>query len=565
MPDIFISYSHQDSVQASELAERLRARGIGVWMDRGIVGAEQWATEIADSIRSCSTFIVLLSPASIESESVLKELSLASEKRKRILPVDLAPVLLPSSFEYSLSGLQRVAIGNFDGILHAHHYGVARKSQKDKRKSLIILPFEDLSSSQDNLWFADGLAGELIDALGHIKSLRILDRKTSVSLRGVKQTIVEIGKLFDTRYFIEGTVRKFGEEIKISCSLLDIETGDHLWQESHRGGFKDIFDIQEAVAQKVVEGLKLHLTKEERSSLEEWGTEHPDAYELFVRGREYYHYQTKEGFETAIRLFADALALDPAYASAYQFKAAALAALYRSYERNPALLTEAESLTLTALKIKPDFDAVYNVLSQIYTSQKRFIEAEEITMEFAHKSPKNHVAHFALGFFYFQTGQHAKAIGAYEESVRLKPDELPSLLNLVIECDEAGEKQKCIQYAALALPLFERYLTLHPDDEFQRVSYALLLFWSGRQDRARQEALHLKDRVRDGGSLYNMACLLTKIGEPIIAIEACKKAILNGFRDERILKLFLEEDLVSLKETPEYGELDTMVNEIFGK
>src|SRR5580698_5573543 len=109
MPDIFISYSRKDSAHAIELAERLRADGIEVWIDqRGIVGAEQWATEIVEGIRACSTFIILLSPNSIESENVLRELSLASEKRKRVLPVDIEPTVLPSSFEYPLAGLQRV-------------------------------------------------------------------------------------------------------------------------------------------------------------------------------------------------------------------------------------------------------------------------------------------------------------------------------------------------------------------------------------------------------------------------------------------------------------------------
>ncbi len=99
MPDIFLSYSRKDSEHALRLAEQLRAGGIEVWIDqRGITGAEQWATEIVEGIRACSTFILLLSPNSIASENVLRELSLASEKRKRVLPVVIEPIVLPSSF-----------------------------------------------------------------------------------------------------------------------------------------------------------------------------------------------------------------------------------------------------------------------------------------------------------------------------------------------------------------------------------------------------------------------------------------------------------------------------------
>ena len=118
MPDIFISYSRKDSTQALTLAERLRAEGLDVWIDRqGITGAEQWASEIVEGINACSTFAILLSEYSIASENVLRELTLASEKRKRLLPIALERVKLPSSFEYPLAGLQRVTISDFDAIL----------------------------------------------------------------------------------------------------------------------------------------------------------------------------------------------------------------------------------------------------------------------------------------------------------------------------------------------------------------------------------------------------------------------------------------------------------------
>src|SRR5579884_2993551 len=166
MPDIFISYSSKDREQAEQLAERLTSAGHSCWIDRqGITGAEQWATEIVEGIKACSTFAVLLSERSVASEHVLRELSLAIEKRKRVLPIDLEAVVLPSSFEYPLAGLTRVAFSDFAAILHAHRHGVTRAVKKDERKSLMILPFEDLSQTNDHAWFADGVASELVGAL----------------------------------------------------------------------------------------------------------------------------------------------------------------------------------------------------------------------------------------------------------------------------------------------------------------------------------------------------------------------------------------------------------------
>src|SRR5580704_15511189 len=94
MADIFISYSSKDKEKADQLSELLASAGLAVWIDQsGIVGAEKWATEIVEGIKACSTFILLLSPNSVESENVLRELSLASEKNKRVLPVDLEPTV----------------------------------------------------------------------------------------------------------------------------------------------------------------------------------------------------------------------------------------------------------------------------------------------------------------------------------------------------------------------------------------------------------------------------------------------------------------------------------------
>ncbi len=563
MADIFISYSSKDREQAEQLTELLGSAGLSVWIDRsGIVGAEQWATEIVEGIRACNTFILLLSPNSIQSENVLRELSLASEKRKRVLPVDLEPTVLPSSFEYPLAGLQRVAISDFDSILRAHHHGVERVSQKDARKSLMILPFEDLSPGQDNGWFADGIVSEMISALSHVKALRLADNQATKEFKKYTGQLTTYAREMNIRYFVQGDVRKFGENIKITSRLLDIETGDHLWQDTLKGTMQDIFDIQEQVAVKVVDGLNIILTKEEKSKLEERGTENAEAYELHMKAREYFYRQTKEGFQLAVQLITEAIKLDPGYARAYDFKATALTSLYRSYDRTPALLDEAESLCKEALRLMPDLFAIYYPLSQIYMHRGQLAEAEEMAKEFIRNDPQNLSSHFALAFFYSGTGQPAKAIGPYEESIRLKPDYLVGLLNLVIACDDAGEREKCAYWAMFAIPCCERHLKLHPDDEGMGVQHAAMLLLSGRTEDAYAAAMKLTN-LKDGSSLYNTAYLFGQLGDHSEALRTLRKAIEAGYRNIRHLKEFLaDESVLALQGTPEYEEVKRMVEKI---
>ncbi|HZK75860.1 MAG TPA: toll/interleukin-1 receptor domain-containing protein, partial [Candidatus Kapabacteria bacterium] len=120
MPEVFISYAKSDRPHALDLAGELRAHGFSVWIDQGSIGgAKNWTTEIVEAIDACTTFVCLLSPHSLASHNVAKELQLASEKRKHILPVLIERVTLPSNFEYSLVGLQRVYFQDRPAIFKA--------------------------------------------------------------------------------------------------------------------------------------------------------------------------------------------------------------------------------------------------------------------------------------------------------------------------------------------------------------------------------------------------------------------------------------------------------------
>lgn len=576
MHEVFLSYSRRDSSQALELADRLRQNQVQVWLDQhSIQPAASWSSEIVQALDRAKVLIVLLSTASVESDNVVRELSLAFEARKTILPVDLEPVTLPTQFRYPLAGIQRANVQDFDSILRAlntigigapasdtrpkapttfHGHGQMHQGT-DANRSLIILPFDDLSPSGDNRWFADGLSSELIDALNHIKSLRVLDRKTSLDLRGVPQSTAELGRLFNTRYFVEGSVRKYGDEIKISISLLDVQTGERVWQESHRGEFKDIFDIQESVARKVVEAFKLHLTSEEQSRLVERKTDSPEAYELLAKSNEYFLKQTKEGLQHSIDLSTEAIRIDPMYAPAYQSKAISLSIYYRSYSGDISLLQEAEALCRKALELRPNYWIYFYTLSTIYVQQKKIPEAEAAARTLIDHAPDSYLGHFALGIVYWVSEQFEQSIAPYEEAVRLMPENLPNAWNLLIALDATGNTEKQAYWAKRCLPFYERYLRLHPDDELSRVCSAALLLWSGNREAALERTLSLTD-LQDANSLVNVAGLLEQLGEFPEALKTFQKALEAGCRRIEGIKTFMNSDkLNALRATGDYQKV----------
>jgi tetratricopeptide (TPR) repeat protein len=191
-------------------------------------------------------------------------------------------------------------------------------------------------------------------------------------------------------------------------------------------------------------------------------------------------------------------------------------------------------------------------------------KAEEMVEEYVRKAPQNFNSHSALGFFYVTTGQYAKAIAPLEEAVRLKPDNIVNLFNLVSACDIAGEREKCAHWASVALPYFERNLKLRPDDESMWVHHANLLLWNGRTEDAHAAAMKLTD-LKDGVSLYNTACLFADLGDKAEALRIYRKSIEAGYRSIRRLKEFLTDEkdgVVALAGTPEYEEVKRIVEKI---
>ncbi|MBS1903820.1 MAG: TIR domain-containing protein [Bacteroidetes bacterium] len=573
MADIFISYSRKDLDQALSLVERLKAAGFDVWIDRhGIEGANSWSKEIANALESASIFLLLLSESSVASPNVSKELGVATLLQKRIVPLRLDRVELRGEFLYHLANLQYVRFEEFDALVSVLSgkptpRGVTPAKSSDDRKSLMILPFDDLSPTADNGWFADGIVSEMISALSNVKSLVVTDPQTTKDFKRYKGALPAYAKEMSIRYFVHGDVRKFGDSIKITARLLDIATGDYLWQESMKGTMSDIFEIQEHVAKKVLDGLAAILSTEETSTLSTHGTKNTDAYELFLKACEYYARNTLEGFRLTAQLCDEAIRLEPEYVQPINYKALALLAIYRHYERDPRLLGEAERLCQEALRLNAGFRQAYFPLSQIQLYRGKIAQAEETAIEYIRKAPDDFHSHFTLAFVYGQSNNYSRAIPLMEEAIRLRPGDLVLLWNLVVVCDSAGAKEKCAQWAEEALPYFERYTKLHPDHEDKRLIHAALLQMSGRTDAAHAAATRLK-ASRDAVTLYNTACLFGKVDDKNEALATLKMSIETGMKDVDALKHFLadtDQGVASLSGTPQFEEVLRLIESLEGE
>jgi len=217
-------------------------------------------------------------------------------------------------FRPILAGLFIVALISL-GIWWA--LGTEPSDEKREYASIAVLPFTNMSTSQENEFFCDGVTEDLLTHLSKLKNLKVISRTSVMHFKGSELTIPEIAKKLNVEYVVEGSVRRQGNRVAITAQLIKAEDDGHLWAENYQRELKDVFAIQREVAQEITEALNISISGAEKSNLQKSPTESVEAYQLFLKARESANKRTRNGILTAIDQLYQALKIDPDYADAY--------------------------------------------------------------------------------------------------------------------------------------------------------------------------------------------------------------------------------------------------------
>jgi len=183
--------------------------------------------------------------------------------------------------------------------------------------SIAVLPFEDMSPEHDQEYFCDGIAEELINVLTHVEGLRVVARTSSFSFKGKQNNVSDIGRRLGVRTVLEGSIRKADRRLRITVQLTSVEDDSTLWSERYDRQLEDIFAIQDDVCVSIVDHLKVMLGKGERSRLVRRRANDHEAYNLYLKGRFLFNQRRSESVRRSIDYYAQAAAVDPAFALAY--------------------------------------------------------------------------------------------------------------------------------------------------------------------------------------------------------------------------------------------------------
>ena len=423
-----------------------------------------------------------------------------------------------------------------------------------KIKSIAVLPFDNISPDKENDYFSEGLTGELIANLSRLKDVKVISRTTSMQYKDTKKDIKTIGRELSARYIIEGNVRKFGDDLRITAQLIDVESDTQLWAETYKGKLADVFDIQEKVSKQIVDALMVKLTPTEKIELTKRPTVNAEAFDYNLRARNYLYRYSKNYIQFAIQFFEKAISLDSRYAEAYAGLGEAYAVKYAYFERKDIWLEKAMELSLKAIMYDPSLSEAYAALSLAYFYKASYNEALTAVQKALDLDPSNFFGYWILARIYHTTGRDKESIDPLKKVLKLNPNFYVAYSDLRMVYESLKEMEKFKETVQEAVKFFSKYLEDNLDDSRARILYANSLLINGDVKKAREEiTTALTLNPDDNVMLYNAACAYARINEKELAINTLKKIVLAGYEDFDWMKK--DPDLENIRNEPEFLEL----------
>lgn len=431
--------------------------------------------------------------------------------------------------------------------------GVTEKKEDDS-KVIAVLPFENISPDKDADYFAAGLAEELIINLSKIKDMSVVSRTTTAQYKDTNKDIKTIGRELEARYIMEGSVRKFQDNLRISVQLIDVAKGTQLWSETYKGKVEDVFDIQEQVSKQIADALLLKLSPQEKITLTKRATLNAEAFDYNLRAREFLNQRSMTKIKVAIQLFEKALELDPRYANAYAGLSESFATLYQVFDKKSEWLDKAIESGMKALMYDSSLSEAYASMSLCYFNKQEYNEALESSKKAIDLDPHNYIAHWTIGRIYHSTDQDKEAQQYFTRVIEINPDFYVAYSDLLMIYERLNEKQNYDQLLKAELQVYPRYLIQFPDDARARMFYAIALAQVDKIEDAKIQAANaLELNPNDSLMIYNAACFYSRIGDKQKGVELLKKSIEAGHQDYEWFKR--DTDLDTIREEPGYIEL----------
>lgn len=337
----------------------------------------------------------------------------------------------------------------------------AQTEQSNERQGIAVLPFVNMSGDPENDYFSDGIAEEILNLLAKIPALRVSSRTSSFAFRDSKETLKRIADMLNVEIILEGSVRKAGNRVRITMQLIDANDDAHIWSEIYDRELTDIFEVQAEIAKEVVTAM----TRADIGSIPAYhATANPEAYDLFLRGRQLFYEWDGDRVSRARVMFERAIEIDPQFARAWAGVAYASSMLYMWWEASEENLRLSDSASSKALEFGPDLADAHTARGYALTLLGDFDKAIEELDRALELDPLLYDAWYLYGRARFAMGQFEESARLFIEAGKVRVDDVVSVALAGNSYQSLKDEERANVWCTEGVRRAEKYLALNPHD-----------------------------------------------------------------------------------------------------
>ncbi len=430
----------------------------------------------------------------------------------------------------------------------------SRPDVKPAEKSIAVLYFENLSGVKEDEYLRDGVTEDIISELSKIKTLRTFSRTTVLAFRDKPVTPSQVGQQLGAAYLLTGSLRRAGTRLRINAELVDTKANFPLWSERYDREMADVFAVQDEIARKIAEALRITLTPQEEQALATKPTDNLQAYDLYLRGRNFARRVTRQDTEFALQMFESAVALDPGFALAHAAIAYTCAQFHWHFERNPVWIERAKAASERASALGKDAPEIQMAEAWILYAEGRYDDAAERLRTVTARRPDTEGAYYLLGRALFAAGKYQEVADMADVAATASGEDYNVYVPITNALGALGKPEMRLHFRHRQVQVLEGHLKKIPEDARGRTLLAGGYVALARPEDAMREAnLAMALRPNDAMVMYNVACVFGNLDRKAECLEAITKAWHAGFRDPVWARR--DPDLAVLQGDPEFDRL----------
>jgi serine/threonine protein kinase/tetratricopeptide (TPR) repeat protein len=429
-----------------------------------------------------------------------------------------------------------------------------RAPQAVHEHSIAVLYFENLSGMKEDEYLRDGITEDITTELSKIKRVKTFSRAMVLSYRDKPVTAGQVGTELGASYVLTGSLRRAGARLRINAQLLDSATDFPLWSERYDREMEDVFEVQDEIASKIAAALRITLSPQEQQALAAKPTDNLQAYDLYLRGRNYARRVGRQELQFALQMYENAVALDDDFALAHAGLANVCAQYYWHFEAKQQWLDRANAATRKAIADGSDAPEVKLAEAWVDYAKGDYEKTVETVRAALMHDPDLDGGYYLLGRALFEAGRYQEIVDMMEEALAHAGENYNTVLPIHNALGALGKNDALNNYVHRELAVYEGQVKKVPEDARARVLLAGCFARQGRYEEAKREAdMAMALRPDDTMILYNTACTFCSMNNTKDAMAALKKAWDVGYRNAAWTRQ--DPDLALLHGDPEFERL----------